>query len=148
MSDDRPKARAEGIHTETMDSDLLVFDEETGNAHSLNRTAAIVWRNCDGTRTVDDLVAVLSDELGEVADEDLVLVTLDDLRAGNLIEGTEERDREAARHSRRRFIRRVGTVGSAALVLPIVHSITAPEPAAAQSSTTTTTTTSSTTSSF
>ena len=39
-----------------------------------------------------------------------------------------------ARLSRRRFIRRVGVVGTAALALPVVQSIVAPTPAAAQSS--------------
>ena len=111
--------------------ELLVYDKTRDTAHSLNRTAATVWQSCDGHRSVDDLVEALRVELGDIADEDLVRVTLDDLTAGGLLEEAEERDPEAARLNRRRFIRRVGTVSAAALVLPVVHSITAPEPAAA-----------------
>jgi hypothetical protein len=137
-----PQARQKGIHTEVVNDELLVYDESNDTAHSLNRTAATVWRGCDGTRTVEDLVRVLGDEVGDVADEDLVMVTLDDLSANGLVEGFAQREREAARLSRRRFIRRVGTVGTAALALPVVHSITAPEPAAAGTTPTSSTSTS------
>src|SRR5581483_2818229 len=80
------------------------------------------------------LVALLREEFGDIADEDLVLVTLDRLEEQGLIEsGYERRDADTARLSRRRFIRRVGVVGSAALVLPVVQSVVAPALAAAQS---------------
>src|SRR4051812_26428155 len=128
---DLPQARRQDVHTEQLKDELLVYDETRDTAHSLNRTAAAVWRASDGTRTPADLAGVLSDELGDVADEDLVMVTLDDLSSAGLIEGAPERDREVARLSRRRFIRRVGAVGTAALALPVVHSIVAPDPAAA-----------------
>lgn len=136
---ERPLARQDGIHTEEVEDGLLVYDESRDTAHSLNRTAAIVWRSCDGKRDVADLVGVLADELGEAADEDLVRVAVHDLAANGLIEGAAERDREAARLSRRRFIRRAGTVSAAALSLPVVHSIVAPDPAAAQTGTSTST---------
>ena len=127
-----PLARRDGILTEAVDDELLVYDERRDTAHRLNRTAAIVWRHCDGRRTPGDLVGVLAAEIGDVADEDLVMVTLDDLAESELLDGHARREREATRLSRRRFIRRVGVVGSAALVLPVVHSIIAPTPAAAQ----------------
>jgi hypothetical protein len=130
-----PRARVDGIHTEVIDDDVLVYDETRHTAHRLNRTAAAVWRACDGETSTDDLVGVLRQEVGDVADEDLVAVTLDELTANELIEGTVERDRGEMRRSRRQFIRRVGLVGTAALSLPIVHSIAAPEPAAAQTGT-------------
>jgi hypothetical protein len=130
-----PRAREDGILTESLDEDLLVYDETRDTAHRLNRTAAAVWRACDGTRSTADLVGVLRDEVGEVADEDLVAVTLDELTTNGLLDDAAERDREAMRRSRRQFIRRVGLVGTAALALPIVHSIAAPDPAAAQTGT-------------
>jgi hypothetical protein len=128
----RPKALDEAIHIEAIEDELLVYDERRDTAHRLNRTAAVVWQHCDGTRTVDDLVEVLRDEIGEIADEDLVMVTLDELAGNELLTDVAERDREATRLDRRRFFRRVGVVGTAALALPIVHSIVAPEPSAAQ----------------
>jgi hypothetical protein len=133
MTDFRPQARSEGLLVEELEDELLVYDQRDDSAHRLNRTAAIVWRHCDGTRDVDALVAVLEAELGAVADADLARIALDDLAERGLIGGAPERTFEDRRVSRRRFIRRVGTVGAATLALPAVISIVVPEPAAAQS---------------
>jgi len=130
----RPVARIEGLLTEEVDGELLVYDGERDVACRLNSTAALVWRSSDGERTVADLVAVLSEELGEVADEDMVMVALDTLAEHGLIEnGHEPREATASRLSRRRFLRRVGVVGAAAVAMPVVHSIVVPTPAAAAS---------------
>lgn len=129
----RPLARNEGLLSEELDDELLVYDRERHTACRLNRTAALVWRHADGERSVAELVEVLRGEI-ELADEDLVLVTLDRLQEHGLIEsGFSARDPGEARMSRRRFIRRVGVVGAAALALPVVQSVVAPSAAAAQS---------------
>ncbi len=129
-----PLARRDDLLTEEVEDEFVLYDKRADTAHRLNRTAAIVWRNCDGKRDVPALVAVLRTELGdELADEDLVRIALDGLRAKDLIEGGPERSQEETQLSRRRFIRRVGTVGVAALALPVVSSLAAPEPASAQS---------------
>jgi len=128
----RPLARTADLLTEEVDDELLVYDEDRDLACRLNRTSAIVWRACDGERTVTDLLRLLADELGGVADEDLVLMTLDHLAEHGLIEsGYEQRELSASKLSRRRFIRRVGVVSAAAAALPLVQSIVAPAPAAA-----------------
>jgi hypothetical protein len=80
------------------------------------------------------LIELLAEEVGELADEDLVMVTLDQLAEHALIEsGYEVREANASRLSRRRFIRRVGAVSAAAMAIPLVQSIVAPTPAEAQS---------------
>lgn len=129
----RPLARSEGLLSEELDDELLVYDEQRHLACRLNRTAALVWRHADGARSVADLVEVLRSKI-ELADEDLVLVALDQLVEHELIEsGYPARDHDEARMSRRRFIRRVGVVGAAALALPVVESVVAPTAAAAAS---------------
>lgn len=129
-----PVARSADLLTEELDEELLVYDEQRHVACRLNRTAALVWQNSNGERSVTDLVEVLREEVGELADEDLVMVTLDRLAEhGLLSSGYAPRERETARLSRRRFIRRVGVIGAAALALPVVQSIVAPVPAAAAS---------------
>lgn len=134
MEEIRPLARTDGLLTEEVDGELLVYDGEREVACRLNATAALVWRSSDGERTVADLVAVLSEELGEVADEDMVMVALDTLAEHGLIQaGHEPRELNASRLSRRRFLRRVGVVGAAAISMPVVHSIVVPTPAAAAS---------------
>jgi hypothetical protein len=130
----RPRGRTGGLLVEEIDDQLLVYDQQRDVVCSLNGTAAIVWRSCDGDRTVEDLVDVLRAEIGEIADIDLVMVTLDQLEEHGLIEaGYGRRDRLAAQFNRRRFISRVGVVTTAAVALPVVQSIVAPTPAAADS---------------
>jgi hypothetical protein len=117
-----------------LDGEELVYDLETDTAVQLNRTAALVWRGCDGRRTVEDLAALVEVELGETADEDAVLMALDSLWEHGLISsGYEERDGAAVALSRRRFFRRAGVVGAAVLNAPVVYSMSAPLAAAALS---------------
>jgi hypothetical protein len=120
---------------EEVDDELVIYDKRADSAHRLNRTAAIVWRHCDGEHDVPGLTKVLEAELGDdLADEDLVRIALASLAEKDLIEHAPRRSPEEIRVSRRRFIRRVGTVGVAALSLPVVTSLAAPTPASAQGS--------------
>src|SRR6476469_7409874 len=134
MARNRPLARTDGVLTEDVDDEVITYDERTDVACRLNRTAALVWRKCDGKHTVEDLVRVLEADLGDIADEDLVLVSLDYLSEHRLLEsGYTRRDETSSQLSRRRFIQAAGAVGVAAAALPMVQSIVAPEPAAALS---------------
>jgi hypothetical protein len=128
-----PHGREKQLLIEEAGDELLVYDQRSDHAHRLNATAALVFKNCDGERTIPDLVAILSEKLGDVADEDLVRITLDDLAKADLLQDAQLRSADDSRTSRRRFIRRVGTVGAAALALPVVHSIVAPTAAEAAS---------------
>lgn len=131
MPDFRPLARTTGLTAEKTDDGLLLYNEQGVQLLSLNRSAALVWQSSDGSRTLEDLVAVLTTELGQEADEHQVLIALDELQKYGLIEsGYEERDPNAARLSRRQFVRRVGVVAAVAVGIPVVHSMAAPKPAA------------------
>jgi len=134
MSGDRPVARSQDLLSEEIGDELLVYEERDHTAHRLNRTAALVWQSSDGTRTVADLVAVLGEQLGELADEDLVRVTLDRLDDSGLIaSGYTGREPVAEQLSRRRFMRRASAAGAAALAVPVVQSVVVPTAAAADS---------------
>ena len=136
MPGDRPLSRRDGLLTEEVDGEVLVYDKHRELVCRLNRSAAIVWRNCDGDRTVDELVELTASELGDFVDRDLVLVALDNLAAHDLIEsGYESRDEAEARLSRRRFFKRVGVTGAAAAAIPVVASMVVPTAAAATSMT-------------
>jgi Coenzyme PQQ synthesis protein D (PqqD) len=132
----RPRARSAGILTEELGDELLVYDEQRDLACRLNATAATVWQASDGQHTIEELVELLQERLGEVADPDLVMLTLDDLDEHGLLEsGYQGRDSDEATISRRRFMRRAGLAGAVAVSLPVVEMIVAPTPAAAQSPT-------------
>jgi coenzyme PQQ synthesis protein D (PqqD) len=132
-----PRRRTTDLHFEEVDSEIVVYDTRTDVATRLNPTAALVWEFCDGERSVEDLVELLRAKLGSQADEDLVQITLDDLQRYGLLEDAEARDADANRQSRRRFIRTTGSVGAAAMLLPVIQAITAPTAAMAASSSTT-----------
>lgn len=55
QGDWRPN-RAPGIEERTAGSDLVLYDANGGRLHVLNLTAAAVWRLCDGSKTVDDIL--------------------------------------------------------------------------------------------
>ncbi len=134
MAQPGPLAREDGLLVEELDGELLIYDEQSDSACRLNAAAALVWRSCDGTRTVSDLVEAVAPQLGDVADENLVLIALDTLfEHGLIVSGYESRDSFARRLSRRRFFGRVGVAGAAAMAAPVVYSMAIPSPAAASS---------------
>lgn len=122
-----PLARTEGLTIEESDGKVLVFDDARDVGCVLNATAALVWRSCNGKRTLKDLVAVVSEQLGTPADEDMVLMALDKLaQHGLLLSGYQPRSNRAERLSRRRFFGRAGIVGATAMAAPVVYSAAAP----------------------
>jgi hypothetical protein len=130
----KPKSRTEGLLTEEVDGEVLVYDENEFVACRLNKTAAFVWRQCNGKRTIPQLVALVQAEFGDGADEDVTLIALDELTSRQLIKsGYDQRTPGASKYSRRRFLRRVGLASVGTTLLPIVYSIAVPAPAAAAS---------------
>jgi hypothetical protein len=128
-----PEARQDGLLTEQVADELVVYDQERKLVHRLNPSSALVWRHCDGTRSITDVAALLREELSPVADEDLVWVALDRLGAANLLREPIRRSAADTRLSRRQVVRKVGRVGVLALLLPVVTTLAVPTPAQAQS---------------
>jgi hypothetical protein len=124
-----PKARTHGLISEQLGGETIVFDGERQKAHSLNRSASIVWRHSNGERSVAELATVLGTELGIEADESLVELALDELTGANLLEAAPNGV------TRRDAVRRMSFAGAAAVALPAVLSIVAPTPAMAASGT-------------
>ncbi len=129
----KPKARQEQLLVQEIGDEMVVYDQTRHKAHRLNRTAAIVWRHCDGRKEVADLAGVLRQKLDPCADEDLVRVSLNRLETAHLFQepvGISVQDR---RNSKRRFLRHAGHVAALALLAPIVESVVAPTAAHAKS---------------
>ena len=122
----KPIARVDGILRQRTFQDLVVVDEMTDSAHCLNETAAIVFEHADGTRTVDDLADVLREKLDPTADTDLVELALDNLAMASLLEDRAPRESDIKRESRRRFVQKIGMLGTLSVLLPVVESIAAP----------------------
>ena len=126
----KPARRTEGLVLTELMGEVLVYDLERHRAHCLNPAAAVVFKHCDGTRSVEDLAALLERELGAPAHPDCVWLALDRLGKARLLRQRVSRPKEAGRLSRRELVRRVGV----AALLPAVTSLVAPTSAEAAAS--------------
>jgi Coenzyme PQQ synthesis protein D (PqqD) len=124
-----PCAREEELVKQELQGETLVYDLKRHKAHCLNQTAALVWKHCDGQPSVAEIVARMEKELHASVNEDVIRLALDHLENAHLLMEKTDRKRERSGLSRREVIRKLGPV--AALSLPVVASILAPEAAQA-----------------
>jgi hypothetical protein len=124
----KPQTRRSGLLIRELPDEVLVYDRERHHAHCLNRTAALVFRRADGTRTVREIARELDPQGGPEA-EAAVSLALDQLREAGLLEDAVPSTAAAEGMSRREVARRVGI--AAAILLPAVATIVAPTPAEA-----------------
>jgi hypothetical protein len=128
-----PAARTERLLCrELPGGDLILYDTDRHRAHSLNRTAAFIWQQCDGQTNIAALAARLQ-ALDVPTDKGLVWLALEQLEKAHLLQEKLVRPADAARLSRRGVIRKLGYAGGLLALLPMVDSIAAPVPAAADS---------------
>ena len=66
--DFRPVRRA-GLSTVELDGEAVIFDEARQVVHALNSTGTLVWQVADGTSTLDELVAWLSESFALPSDQ-------------------------------------------------------------------------------
>lgn len=125
-----PQARKSGLIIQEVDSEILIYDQNTNKAHCLNPTAARVWNYCDGETTLAEACSALSRDLETTVDEKLVWYALDQFAQDNLLETENELPAFVLPGMNRRQL--VRTLGLAAVVgLPLVTSLVAPTPAQA-----------------
>jgi hypothetical protein len=125
-----PQARRSGLIIQEVDSEILIYDQDTNKAHCLNQTAAKVWNYCDGETTLADACSALSRDLETPVDEKLVWYAVDQFSKDNLLEKEIEVPAFIIPGMNRRQM--VRTLGLAAVVaVPLVTSIVAPTPAQA-----------------
>lgn len=129
-----PEARRDQLLLQEVGDELVVYDRERHRVHRLNRSAALVWRHCDGQTSVEELAALLRRELDQPANEEMVWLALDRLQKAALLQDPLERTAEATRVSRRGVMRKLALAGAFSVLLPFVASMIAPTPAMADSS--------------
>jgi hypothetical protein len=121
---ERPVARTDELIVEELDGQVLIYDQQTDEAHCLSHAAAQVWRACDGENSREQLAA----ELG--LDGAIVNRALAELEACGLLDGIPN-----AGVTRREATARFAKVGAAAAAAPLIYSVVSPIPAAAQTMT-------------
>jgi hypothetical protein len=116
--------RDHGLVIDDLPDEVLIYDLERHEAHCLNRSAALVWRSCDGKRAPAEIALRLTAELDAPFSEDFVLLALSQLEKFHLLEQSEALPAQFPGLSRRQMVRRLGL--AAAVAVPLVTSIVAP----------------------
>lgn len=120
-----PAARSTDlVTTETADS-LLVYDQDRHELHTLNSTAAAIWRLLDGQRSATDVLVVARADLGSELTLEAVQLALATLAEAHLLADAAESSAFTAGESRRRFLKKAGIVA-----IPAVISVSVPLAAA------------------
>jgi hypothetical protein len=121
MSPEFPLARSEGLITEELDGELLVYDSESNMAHALGAETSAVWRACDG-RTDGRGLAGRCD-----ASEEKVRDAVARLGELGLLEGMQD-DRDG--DTRRAALRKITIAGVGVASASTISSILVPNAAA------------------
>jgi len=118
-----PVARTESLIVKEVDGETLVYDLTTDKAHCLNETAARVWKNCDGRKSVSEISEALSVESNTSVKDEVVWLALDQLEKFKLLDEAPARPGFLASMTRRQIVARIGV---AAVTLPMIISIVSP----------------------
>ena len=119
-----PSARRTDLVIQEADGETLVYDLQSHKAHCLNHTAAVVWKQCDGKRTIEEVAKRAEAELSEPAPVEVVLLAVEQLEKSGLLKEAFIRESGERRMSRRQVMLRIGI--SAAAALPFIKTINAP----------------------
>jgi hypothetical protein len=127
-----PQPRREGLLVQELGQEIIIYDQRRNLCHSLNPTAALVWRHCDGQTTITEIAALLAQENDSPQGEELVWLAVKQLEKAGLLREPIRRTTEDVKISRRNLLRKIGLAGGVTLFLPVISSIVAPRPATAQ----------------
>lgn len=122
-----PKARSADLVVQQVNDETMVYDLLSHQAHCLNRTAAEIWKNCDGQTPVPVIAERIGRDFGADVEQDLVLLAVTELSERKLLENQEIRPRMT---NRREALRKI-TFGVVAA--PIIYTLVAPSALASAS---------------
>ena len=121
-----PRARQDELVVEELQDETLVYDLARHKALCLNRTAALVWRHCDGRTSVAKVAALLEEQLAAPTDEAVVWMALDRLSGTHLLSEPVALPADRAQYSRREMLRKLRRVAGISLLLTVIESVVAP----------------------
>ena len=125
-----PKNRTDQLIVKEVDGETLVYDLADDKAHCLNQSAALVWKNCDGKKSISEIKTSLAEQAGAPVDERVVWLALDQLEKFKLLTDVPTPPAVFSGMSRRQVMRNLGV---AAVALPMIMSMAAPTAQAAAS---------------
>ena len=126
-----PVPRRSDIVVQEFENEVLIYDLRKQKALCLNETASKVWQMCDGKRNVTEIANLLSKESGLAYSEDVILLTLGQLKRDRLLEFAKTHSIDFPDINRRQLIHKIGL--ASVITLPFISSLVAPSAAHAQS---------------
>lgn len=126
-----PISRKEKIVVQELENEVLIYDLKINKAYCLNETSRFVWQLCDGNNSVSGMSRSLSRKLKTDVGEDLIWLSLDQLKQNNLLEKSDEVEIDFGGLNRRQIIRKIGF--ASLVTLPVIASVVAPNAVSAQS---------------
>ena len=114
-----PLAKTDNLLTQEVNKETLIYNLETNKAICLNETVAFIFQYCDGKTTFEDCKKLSKGKFND----DLILLTLNELNKHELLAGKFETGFTNDRMSRRNMIAKYGSM---TIALPIITAIVAP----------------------
>lgn len=129
-----PTARRDKLVIESLKNEVLIYDLERDQASCLNETAALVWKYADGKTSVSEIADKMSLYLGMLVDVRVVWYALDQLGKKHLLQERVAIPMQYSQMTRRDFLVKAGVIG-AAVAMPVVIAMAAPQAAMASTCT-------------
>jgi hypothetical protein len=131
MQTSKPRVRAD-ILSDALQEECVLYDNDNKKVHLLNAAMCWLWSHCDGTRTVDDLIADIANDMGEGNAHHVIMSGLSQLADAELLEpGSFDTNALGGQYGA--VSRRAAVAAGVSIALPVMSSILAPTPAAAKS---------------
>jgi hypothetical protein len=125
-----PRARHDDLLMTKLEDEVVVYDPERKQAHSLNRTALAVWNHADGHKSLQELQRLVTADTGLPVNQAAILQALRKLERAHLL---MEKVGTVRPMTRREMLAKAGQIGAAAAAAPLVVSALIPTAAAAAS---------------
>ena len=121
MQTDKPRVRQSDLFSEEIHGERVIYDDSNKKVHRLNPTMSWVWSHCDGSRTLDDLIAAMQGETGNDDARGLITSGLKQLGEANLLEPGSV-DLTALKVQRSTVSRRGAVIAGVSMAVPMMTS--------------------------
>ena len=112
----KPKAQSSELLIQELCDEILIYDVKTGKAFCLNESSSVIWNECDGKNSVEQIAEKASNKLKTKISQDFVRLAIEDLKSEGLLEDCLNYS-FLEKIDRRDMIKKVGLTTAAALPL-------------------------------
>lgn len=126
-----PESRNNELVVQEAGDDIFVYDLATNRMFCLNRTAAFVWQNCDGQKSVNEISRALAQSSGQIVSHDVIWLAIEELKSYELMKKAETPFSGFRTVDRRQVIKRIGLAST--IALPVIAGMLVPNAANAAS---------------